>query len=87
MVYNDYVKLRILYLDRLGFRPSSIVKALAVENIVVSDRGVAKFIARYNATGKYYALISTFKTSSRHYSTKHWQWQKNVDYRRSEDHS
>jgi len=73
MVYNDYVKLRILYLDRLGFCPSSIVKVLAVENIVVSDRDVAKFIARYNATGKYYALISTFK-ASRHYSTKHWQW-------------
>ena len=41
MVYNDYVKLRTLYLDRLGFHPSRIVKALAVENIVVSDRGVA----------------------------------------------
>ena len=69
-MYNDYVKLRILYLDRLGFHPSNIVKVLAVENIIVSDRGVAKYIARYNATGKYYALISTLKTSYRHYTTK-----------------
>jgi len=72
IVYNDYMKLRILYLDRLGFHPSSIVKVLAVENIIVCNRGVAKFIARYNATGKYYALISTFKTSG-HHSTKRWQ--------------
>lgn len=58
------MKLIILYLDRFRFHPSNIVKAFAVENIVVSDRGVTKLIARYNATVKYYALISTLKLLS-----------------------
>ena len=52
MVFSDYIKQRILFFySLLGYRPSRIALFLAREGIIVSKTGVAKFIARYLATG------------------------------------
>ena len=75
MVYNDYVKLRILYLDKLGFHPTNIAAALAEEHIRVTDKGVAKFIAIFKASGKHIVQVSVVLNlfCSRYYSKKSWQ--------------
>lgn len=52
MVFSDYIKLRIVFFySYLGYRPSRIKTLLEYEGILVSSRGVAKFINRYLATG------------------------------------
>ena len=51
MVFNDYMKQRILssYFD--GQRPTQIQQVLEEEGIAVSRQGMAKFIRRYLETG------------------------------------
>ena len=51
MVYDDYTKQRILTLFFLRHRAPTITRCLEREGIVVSRRGVAKFLKRYLATG------------------------------------
>ena len=51
MVFNDYTKQRILYFYFQGLRAPTISRLLENEGIVVSRRGVAKFLKRYLATG------------------------------------
>ena len=51
MVYNEYTKLRILHFHVQGYRPPAITKRLEDEGIVVSRRGVAKFIKRFTRRG------------------------------------
>jgi len=52
IVYSKYVKLRILYLWSLRYKPTAIEAILDGEGILVNSRGVAKFIQRYIQTGK-----------------------------------
>ena len=51
MVYNEYVKLRILRWHQQRIRPPTIAKYLMAEGIKVSRKGVAKFIQRFHITG------------------------------------
>lgn len=51
MVFDDFTKQRILFFFFQGTRAPSIAKLLDAEGIVVSRRGVAKFLKRYLATG------------------------------------
>jgi len=52
MAYSEYVKLRILYLWSLRYKPIAIEAILDGEGILVTSRVVAKFIQRYIQTGK-----------------------------------
>ena len=52
MVFTEYTKQRILFYHQHGIRPPQIKRLLQeAEEIVVSTRGVAKFIERYAASG------------------------------------
>lgn len=51
MVFTEYTKKRILLFQAQGYRPPKIAKILEGEGIVVSRRGVAKFLSRVRATG------------------------------------
>ena len=51
MVFNDYTKQRFLYFYFQGLRVPTISRLLENEGIVVSRRGVVKFLKRYLATG------------------------------------
>lgn len=51
MVFDDYTKQRILYFYFQGLQAPTISRLLENEGIVVSRRGVAKFLKWYLATG------------------------------------
>ena len=51
MVFNLYVKQRILFYHSEGFRAPTITQKLREEGIIVSRRGVSKFITRYCISG------------------------------------
>ena len=51
MVYSAYTKRKILCYYREGYRPPSISVLLLNEGLKASKVGVAKFIARFEATG------------------------------------
>ena len=51
MVFDDYTKQRILFYCFKGTRAPTIARLLEDEGIVVSRRGVAKFLKHYSATG------------------------------------
>ena len=51
MVFDDYTKQRILFFLFMGNRAPTIAKYLEDEGIVVSRRGVAKFLRHYLTTG------------------------------------
>ncbi len=51
MVFDDYTKQRILFFFFQGSRAPAIARHLETEGIIVSRRGVAKFVKRYLTTG------------------------------------
>ena len=51
MVFNLYVKQRILFYHSEGFRAPTITQKLRKEGIIVSRRGVGKVITRYYLSG------------------------------------
>ena len=51
MVYSDYTKKRIVYYYQHGRRAPAITSLLQQEGLQTSRVGVAKFIAKFNATG------------------------------------
>ena len=51
MVFDDYTNQRTLYFYFQGLRAPTISRLLENKGIVVSRRGVAKFLKRYLATG------------------------------------
>ena len=51
MVFDDYTKQRILFFFFMSYRAPTIARYLENEGIVVSRRGVAKFLKHYMATG------------------------------------
>ena len=52
MVYDEYTKVQILRWHQMGIHPPTIEKLFAREGVRVSRKGVAKFIKRYERTGK-----------------------------------
>jgi len=52
MAYDEYTMVQILRWHQMGIRPPTIQKLLARERIIVSRKGVAKFIKRFQRTGK-----------------------------------
>ena len=51
MVFDDYTKQRILFFFFAGNRAPTIARFLEDEGILVSRRGIAKFLKRYSSTG------------------------------------
>ena len=49
--FDDYTKQQMLYFYFQGLRAPTISRLLENEGIMVSRRGVAKFLKRYLATG------------------------------------
>ena len=47
MPFSEHVKIHMLSLSRDGHKPPTIAKMLAAEGVVVSRRGVDKFLQRY----------------------------------------
>jgi len=52
MVYNEYIKLQILRWHQMRIKPPTIEKLFAREGVTVSRKGVAKFIKKFQRTGK-----------------------------------
>ena len=51
MVLDEYKKRRILEYNKQGYSPRRISELLRQEQLSVSHRGIAKFLARVSATG------------------------------------
>lgn len=51
MVYSLYKKERILHFYSQGLKPPTIMTELAAEGIIVSRRGIYKFLKKFEATG------------------------------------